>query len=87
MIDPGKFGVFPTASPSNANCVWIFSHRIGIEKITKTESVVTFMDGTVIKVNASKHIIDKQNQRLHTLLSMYFVKNRERQLYLRPDSI
>ena len=82
MISPKGLGVFPTESPDNANCVWIFNHRIKIEKITKTESVVTFMNGTTINVKASKHIIDKQNHRLHTLLSLSFVMDRERALYL-----
>lgn len=81
MISSKGFGVFPTASPNNPNCVWIFNQRIEIQVITKTESVVTFMNGTSITVKASKHIIDKQNHRLHTLLSLSFVMDRERSLY------
>jgi len=73
-----NFGVLPTASPNNPNCIWIFSQRIKIQVITKTESVVTFMNGTSITVNASKHVIDKQNHRLHTLLSLSIVMDRER---------
>jgi len=76
-----RFGVFPTASPNNPNCIWIFSQRIKIQVLTKTESVVTFMNGTSITVNASKHVIDKQNHRLHTLLSLSIVMDRERALY------
>lgn len=82
LISSKEFGVFPTASPNNPNCAWIFNQRIEIQVITKTESVVTFMNGSSITVKASKHIIDKQNHRLHTLLSLPFVMDREGAYYL-----
>jgi len=54
-VQPTTESVQPTtASPNNPNCLWIFSQRIKIQVITKTESVVTFVNGTSITVNASK---------------------------------
>ena len=32
MIDPGKFGVFATASPGNVNCVWILVSALRLKK-------------------------------------------------------
>jgi competence protein ComK len=82
IISPNEFGVFPTASPDNPDCVWIFGHRFEVKEVTKNESIVTFVNGTAIKVKASKNIIDNQNRRLHTLLSMSSVMDREKRLYL-----
>lgn len=87
LIAPNEIGVFPTASPRNANCVWIFNHRFTIKEIEKGKSLITFMDGTAITVAASKHTTLKQHGRLHTLLSISRFMERERMLYIVDDKI
>ena len=90
LIAPNEMGVCPTASPENADCVWLFNHRFTIVEVAKGQSVVTFMEGTTVQVKASMHTILKQYQRLHTLLSISSQMGRERQIYIlnknQPDS-
>lgn len=87
LIAPNEVGVFPTASPRNANCVWIFNHRFIIKEVEKGKTIVTFMDGTAITVAASKHTIIKQHGRLHTLLSISQLMDRERMLYVVNEGV
>lgn len=82
IISPNKIGVFPTESPKNQTCVWIFNNRLTVNEVAKGESVITFMNGTFIKVKVSKNVILKQHNRLHTLLSICFSMHRERELYV-----
>lgn len=82
IIAPNEFGVFPTESSKNPDCVWIFNHRFIVNEVEKGESVLTFMNGTSIKVKVSKNIILKQNHRLHTLLSICCTMRREKELYV-----
>lgn len=87
LIAPNEVGVFPTASPKNANCVWIFNHRFTVKEVEKGKSIVTFMDGTAITVAASRHTVSKQHERLHTLLSISRFMEREKMLYIVDDGI
>ena len=81
IIAPNEIGVFPTESPKNPDCVWIFNHRLNVEEVAKGKSVVTFMDGTSIQVKVSKNVILKQKQRLHTLMSISYLMQQEKELY------
>ncbi|MER2090981.1 MAG: competence protein ComK [Sporosarcina sp.] len=81
IIAPNEIGVFPTKSPQNPDCVWIFNHRLNVEEVVKGQSVVTFVNGTSINVKASKNMILKQKQRLHTLMSISHLMHREKELY------
>ena len=82
LIAPNEIGVFPTASPDNADCVWLFNHRITVVDVVKGQSMITFMEGTTIHVKVSKHTILQQYQRLHTLLSISAQMGRENQIYI-----
>jgi len=85
IIEPNKTGVFQTESSKNPDCVWIFNQRLTVDEVAKKESVITFMNGTTIKVKVSKNTILKQKQRLDSLLSIGFLMDRERELYLGGD--
>ncbi|MBE1556634.1 competence protein ComK [Sporosarcina limicola] len=82
LISPYEFGVFPTASSKNLDCVWIFNQPFSIYEVAKGISIVTFIDGTSIKVNASKNIILKQRQRLYTLMSVSRDMVKQRDIHL-----
>ena len=81
MIVPNEVGVFPTESPKNPECIWIFNHRFTVDEVAKGKSVITFMNGTSIHVPVSKFTIVKQNERLHTLMSISRFMHREKGLY------
>lgn len=71
IIIPLLVGVFPTTSPENINCVWIFNHPFEVEELSKGKSRVKFRSGESIIVSVSKYILEKQQLRLHTSLSTY----------------
>lgn len=71
IIIPLSVGVFPTTSPKNMNCVWIFNHRFEVDKLEKRKSRVRFLGGESIIVAVSKHTLEKQQLRLHTSISTY----------------
>ena len=71
VIAPYSVGAFPTTSYKKDNCVWIFNHPFQVEQLADGTSFVKFDQGTTITVNASKHTLLKQQQRLHTLLDIY----------------
>lgn len=85
LISNVDIGVAPTAASRNFDCVWIFNHRCTVKEVAKGQSIVTFVDGTSISVNASKHTISRQLHRLHTLLSYAHTIHRERELYIEPS--
>ena len=85
IIVPNEIGVFPTKSSACPDCVFIFNHHISVEEVAKGQSVITFMPGISITVKISKHIILKQYQRLHTLMSVSTLKNQEKELYDRAN--
>ncbi|MEK3952586.1 competence protein ComK [Psychrobacillus sp. FSL K6-1464] len=71
LIEPNLFGAFPTMSYRHLECVWIFNHPIHVEEVTKGKSIIHFPNGHSVFVNASKHVLLKQHQRLHTSLNIY----------------
>ena len=77
IISPNEYGVFPTESSKKPECVWIFNHRFTVKEVTGGESLITFMNGVSIKVQVSKYTIIRQEQRLHTLLSIGQTLRRE----------
>ncbi|WP_318617282.1 competence protein ComK [Sporosarcina sp. YIM B06819] len=82
LIAPNELGVCPTASPQNADCVWLFNHRYTVTEVGKGQSIVTFMEGTSIYVKASRHTILKQQLRLHALLNISSLMGREKKIYI-----
>lgn len=73
VIKPNEIFAFPTKSIDHPECVWIFNHRFEVEEVEKGKSQLTFMNGTSIIVYVSKHVILKQQQRLHSTLGMYYM--------------
>ena len=71
LIEPNLFGAFPTMSYKHVECVWIFNHPFYVEELRKGKSIVHFLNGISVPVNASKHVLLKQHQRLHTSLNIY----------------
>lgn len=80
IIAPYSIGVFPTMASSNPECVWIFHHRFKIEELHHGRSRLTFINGTSIIVKTSRHILLKQQERLHTLISITSMLYRETEL-------
>lgn len=87
MIAPYTIGAFPTMGTGNPECVWIFNHRFNIDELLIGKSRITFMNGTTILVNASKHTLTKQQQRLHTLISVTGSIHRELQMNIHTKQI
>ena len=78
LIEPNHFGAFPTMSYRHVECVWIFNHPIHVEEVSKGRSIVYFSNGVSVSVNASKHVLLKQHQRLHTSLNIYGLYQRNK---------
>ena len=68
LIAP-HFGVFPVQSPTNIQCIWLFSRVYTIEPTTRHQSLIRFENGFELKVPASAKAIERQTHRLHTLLA------------------
>jgi len=71
VIIPLSVGVFPTSSPLDMNCAWIFNHRFVVVALGKNKSRLTFLSGESITVPVSKHTLEKQQLRLYTSMSTY----------------
>lgn len=71
VIIPLSVGVFPTSSPLDMNCAWIFNHRFVVEALGKNKSLVTFLSGDSITVPVSKYMLENQQLRLHISMSTY----------------
>ena len=78
LIEPNHFGAFPTMSYRHVECVWIFNHPFDVEEVSKGKSIVLFSNGISVPVNASKHVLLKQHQRLHTSLNIYGIHHRNK---------
>ncbi|TQR21263.1 competence protein ComK [Psychrobacillus vulpis] len=87
LIEPNKIAAFPTMSYKNIECVWIFNHRFHVEELGKGKSRVTFSNGMYSIVNASKSVLLKQQQRLHSLQNMYNIIHHEKKTYIGNDPI
>lgn len=86
VIKPGEIGAFPTMSYKKLECVWFFNHLFEIEELEKGKSRVTFRDGTSTMVHVSKHVLEKQQHRLHFTLETYRNIHQETIPYIDHDS-
>lgn len=59
---------FPTMSPLNAECMWIFNHSFKSKKHTDKSTILQYDNGVEIVVNASVHTIEKQRQRMIVMI-------------------
>jgi len=66
-VDPlEQIYAFPTHSPKQSECSWIFYHHIkSIKRDPKntTKSIITFKNANDLSLNVSYHTLDKQVQR------------------------
>ncbi|RSK28840.1 competence protein [Bacillus sp. HMF5848] len=68
---------FPTESPNNFNCKWIFyNHVLSIERnqsATKSTypSIIIFKNGQTLPITESLYLLDKQRQRTAMCMSVF----------------
>jgi competence protein ComK len=56
-----KIIAFPTHSPEQSHCIWIFFHQIlEISPINKTQSLITFKNYKQLQLNISFHTLHEQ---------------------------
>lgn len=70
LINPNEFGAFPTLSYKNVECIWIFNHHFYVNELGEGISQIVFDNGIHMTVKASKNVLLKQQQRLHTAISI-----------------
>lgn len=70
LINPNEFGAFPTLSYKNVECVWIFNHHFYVNELGNGFSQIVFDNGIHMTVKASKNVLLKQQQRLHTAINI-----------------
>ncbi|HLG26173.1 MAG TPA: competence protein ComK [Paenisporosarcina sp.] len=85
LIEPSEIGAFPTMSYQHQECVWLFNHHFEVEELDKGKSLVTFRNGTSIIVFVSKHVLLKQQHRLHFTLDTYRILQRDKKPYIGND--
>ena len=85
LIEPSEIGAFPTMSYQHQECVWLFNHHFDVEELDKGKSLVTFRNGTSIIVFVSKHVLLKQQHRLHFTLDTYRIIQRDKKPYIGND--
>ena len=85
LIEPTEIGAFPTMSYQHAECVWLFNHHFHVEELDKGKSRVTFRNGTSLIVHVSKHVLLKQQHRLHFTLDTYRIIQRDKKRYIAND--
>lgn len=71
LIKPNEFGAFPTLSYKNIECVWIFNHHFSVNELGNGKSQIVFDNGIHMTVKASKNVLLKQQQRLHTAMNIF----------------
>jgi len=64
LIAENSIEAFPTKSPSNPECMWIFNHSFRVKFHTTKSSILYYDSGVEIVVNASIHTIEKQRSRM-----------------------
>ncbi|WP_186579793.1 competence protein ComK [Aquibacillus kalidii] len=78
-IDPtNQIYAFPTHSPSDYRCMWIFyNHVLSIKENTNKaqkdmKSIITFRDGRKLAVTESCYLLEKQMQRTATCMVQFW---------------
>ncbi|WP_175578105.1 competence protein ComK, partial [Indiicoccus explosivorum] len=70
LISPSGVGAFPTMSPNQPECAWIFNQDYMIEPMGR-EVRLTFESGFSLLLNVSAHTIKRQKSRLIETLYYY----------------
>ncbi|GAA0319098.1 hypothetical protein GCM10008967_07030 [Bacillus carboniphilus] len=64
IIPALKIFAFPTLSPEQFDCTWIFPHHIqSIQPTKQNQSNITFQNGQELTLNESSFVLEKQVQR------------------------
>lgn len=64
LISSSIVAAFPTSSPHQTDCVWLFNHPMVFEKMTHTRTRILFPTGESVEVNASIPLLEKQRGRM-----------------------
>lgn len=69
IVIPG-IAVVPMTSPDNPACMYIFNHYFEIQQIGKALCKIVFLNGLSLEVPVSKHTLERQRDRMFTMLIM-----------------
>lgn len=64
LISENSIEAFPTMSPSNPECMWVFNHSFTLKFHTLKSTILHYDHGLEVVVNASIHTIEKQRARM-----------------------
>lgn len=68
MILSPVVAAFPTSSPHQLDCVWIFNHHLTFKELKQNLTEVIFPNGESIQVPVSKGLLEKQRSRMFSVL-------------------
>ncbi|TWT07177.1 competence protein [Planococcus sp. CPCC 101016] len=72
LISEDGLAAYPTKSPDNPDCVWIFNHHYRLETITPNRTRILFDEFNVsAEVNVSIGILQKQRGRMYEMIYFY----------------
>lgn len=72
LISEDGLAAYPTKSPNNPDCVWIFNHHYRLETIAPTRTRILFDEFNVsTEVNVSIGILQKQRSRMYEMIYYY----------------
>lgn len=72
LISEDGLAAYPTKSPSQLDCVWIFNHQYRLEELSPTRTRIIYDQfGVFTEVNVSVHTLSKQRTRLYEMIYYY----------------
>ncbi|WP_342528435.1 competence protein ComK [Chryseomicrobium sp. FSL W7-1435] len=71
LIAAPNVAAFPTCSPQQLDCIWLFNHRMSFDKQSETITRVTFPTEESILVQASLNSLEKQRGRLFSVVGYH----------------
>lgn len=72
LISEDGLAAYPTKSPGNPDCVWIFNHHYRLETIAPNRTRILFDEFNVsTEVNVSVGILQKQRSRMYEMIYYY----------------
>lgn len=78
LISEDGLAAYPTKSPSQLDCVWVFNHQYRLEAISPARTRIVYDQyGVFTEVSVSMHTLAKQRTRLYQMIC-YYSANRER---------
>jgi competence protein ComK len=72
LISEDGVAAYPTKSPDNPECVWIFNQEYRMESLAPAKTLLIYDQYKLsIEVNVSMHTLQKQRLRMHEMLYYY----------------